>query len=176
MKINKKGIPLSGAFGAVLAVVLIALLVIISLVLLTSINTTLDTDNTAATVVNESLARATTEGITLTTGASAKNGVCGAVTEIWNATNVVIGVGNVTQATNCVVTNTTNLASYGTTLTYSYPYTYSAETAASNATNTSITQFAGYPALIGLVGTIIFMGIIIGVLVMSFVFGNKNKA
>jgi hypothetical protein len=48
--------------------------------------------------------------------------------------------------------------------------------AEANATNTMITQFAAYPALIGLVGTIIFLGIVIGVLVASFVFGGKQKA
>lgn len=48
--------------------------------------------------------------------------------------------------------------------------------AASNATNTMITQFGSYPALVGLVGTIIFLGIVIGVLVASFVFGGKKGA
>lgn len=48
--------------------------------------------------------------------------------------------------------------------------------AAYNATQTMITQFGNYPALVGLVGTIIFLGIVIGVLVASFVFGGKGKA
>jgi len=45
-----------------------------------------------------------------------------------------------------------------------------------NATAEMVTQFATYPALVGLVGTIIFLGIVIGVLVASFVFGGRNKA
>jgi hypothetical protein len=53
--------------------------------------------------------------------------------------------------------------------------TFTANTAASNATNTMITQFGGYPALVGLVGTIIFLGLVIGVLVGSFV-GGRGKA
>ena len=54
--------------------------------------------------------------------------------------------------------------------------TFTANTSAANATNTMITQFASYPALVGLVGTIIFLGIVIGVLVGSFAFGGSNKA
>jgi hypothetical protein len=53
---------------------------------------------------------------------------------------------------------------------------FTANSAAANATNTMITQFGAYPALVGLVGTIIFLGIVIGVLVASFVFGGKGKA
>jgi hypothetical protein len=45
-----------------------------------------------------------------------------------------------------------------------------------NATSTMISQFATYPALVGLVGTIIFLGIVIGVLVASFAFGGRRKA
>jgi hypothetical protein len=39
-----------------------------------------------------------------------------------------------------------------------------------------VTQFGAYPALVGLVGTIIFLGIVIGVLVASFAFSSKGKA
>lgn len=53
---------------------------------------------------------------------------------------------------------------------------FTAGTAASNATNTMITQFGTYPALVGLVGTIIFLGIVIGVLVASFTFGGRGRA
>ena len=54
--------------------------------------------------------------------------------------------------------------------------TFTANSAAANATNTMITQFGTYPTLVGLVGTIIFLGIVIGVLVASFVFGGKRGA
>lgn len=53
---------------------------------------------------------------------------------------------------------------------------FTANTAAANATTTMITQFGTYPALVGLVGTIIFLGIVIGVLVASFVFGGNRGA
>ena len=48
--------------------------------------------------------------------------------------------------------------------------------AAANATDALITQFGTYPTLVGLVGTIIFLGLVIGVLVASFVFGGKRGA
>ncbi len=52
---------------------------------------------------------------------------------------------------------------------------FTADSAADNATDDMITQFATYPALVGLVGTIIFLGLVIGVLVASFVFGGKSR-
>ena len=51
---------------------------------------------------------------------------------------------------------------------------FTAGSAAANATNTMVTQFGGYPALVGLVGTIIFLALVIGVLVASFVYGGKK--
>ncbi len=52
---------------------------------------------------------------------------------------------------------------------------FTADTAAANATDEMITQFGNYPALIGLVGTIVFLGLVIGVLVASFVFGGRGS-
>ena len=52
---------------------------------------------------------------------------------------------------------------------------FTANTAADNATNDMITQFATYPALVGLVGTIVFLGLVIGVLVGSFIFGGRGR-
>lgn len=89
---KKRGIQLNEAFGAVLAVVLVAVLVIIALVLFEALGTSFDTNSSAE-----------------------------------------------------------------------------------NATNDMITQFGTYPALIGLVGTIIFLGLVIGVLVGSFVFGGRSS-
>ena len=38
-----------------------------------------------------------------------------------------------------------------------------------------IAQFGTYPVLVGLVGTIIFLGLVIGVLVSAFVFGGRKS-
>jgi hypothetical protein len=51
--------------------------------------------------------------------------------------------------------------------------TFTADSAEANATTEMIDQFGTYPVLIGLVGTIIFLGLVIGVLVASFVFGGR---
>ena len=52
--------------------------------------------------------------------------------------------------------------------------TFTAGTAEANATNIMITQFGNYPTLVGLVGTIIFLGVVIGVLISSFAFGGRK--
>lgn len=51
---------------------------------------------------------------------------------------------------------------------------FTTASAAANATSTMITQFGNFPALIGLVGTIVFLGLVIGVLITSFVFGGRK--
>lgn len=52
--------------------------------------------------------------------------------------------------------------------------TFTADSAEANATDVMITQFGNYPVLVGLVGTIIFLGLVIGVLVASFVFNGRR--
>lgn len=52
--------------------------------------------------------------------------------------------------------------------------TFTADSGASNATNDMITQFGSYVSLVGLVGTIIFLGLVIGVLIGSFAFGRSR--
>ena len=52
---------------------------------------------------------------------------------------------------------------------------FTADSAADNATSDMITQFGTYPALVGLVGTIVFLGLVIGVLVASFIFGGRPR-
>ena len=49
-----------------------------------------------------------------------------------------------------------------------------ANSAAANASNNMVTQFAGYVVLVGLVGTIVFLGVVIGVLISSFAAGGKR--
>ena len=51
---------------------------------------------------------------------------------------------------------------------------FTANSAADNATDVMINQFATFPALVGLVGTIIFLSLVIGVLVASFAFGGRK--
>ncbi len=46
--------------------------------------------------------------------------------------------------------------------------------AEANASSDMVTEFSNYTSLIGLVGTIIFLGLVIGVLVASFAFGGRR--
>ena len=104
-------------------------------------------DSTTTTSANESLATANSTGITLTTGNSARNGVCGALTYVYNGTtgNVQIGLGNFTQ-TGCTVKNATLLSDSGmtaTTLRYTYSYTYDADNDATDVINDTTGSIAG---------------------------------
>jgi quinol-cytochrome oxidoreductase complex cytochrome b subunit len=51
---------------------------------------------------------------------------------------------------------------------------FTADSAEANASNDMVTEFSNYTSLIGLVGTIIFLGLVIGVLVASFAFGGRR--
>lgn len=48
------------------------------------------------------------------------------------------------------------------------------DSAEANASSDMVDEFSNYTSLIGLVGTIIFLGLVIGVLVASFAFGGKR--
>jgi len=171
---RKKGIQLGQAVGAVLALMLIALAVIIGIVILSSLSYSTRTFNTAGSGVNESVV-VTTAGTPMA-GSYQVDANCGTITTVYNSTNYSLNTGNYTQ-TGCNLANKTSAVIYGSlNWLVTYPYTYSKATAATNASDVSIVNFSAYPALVGLVGTIIFLGIVIGVLVASFVFGGKRGA
>ena len=180
-QINKKGIQLNMAVGAIVTLVLVAVLVIVALVMFDSIGTSLRVPGTSSTIANESTTTAVTERpVSLyAAGLTGRNPVC-TLSYCANSTgNIVIPIKNLTWTPGCTVafngTTAVDANAYNNSVwKCSYTYTYDANSAASNASDTNITDFSGYPALIGLVGTIIFMGIVIGVLVASFVFGGKS--
>ena len=51
---------------------------------------------------------------------------------------------------------------------------FDTDSAQANASDAMVDEFANYTSLIGLVGTIIFLGLVIGVLVASFAFGGRR--
>lgn len=163
---NKKGIQLSQAFGAVLTLVLVAILVIISIFLFTALQTSFPVQQ--ATIVNES-ATLSTAGYQLS-----NRSVCGyanpSIGNVYNTTDgVLLAPGNWTfNATDSRMKNTTRIVNM------LVGYTYNWNGQACQSSSDMITQFATYPALIGLVGTIIFLALVIGVLVASFAFGGKE--
>ena len=54
-------------------------------------------------------------------------------------------------------------------------YTYTWGSGACDASENMTTEFGNYTSLIGLVGTIIFLGLVIGILVMAFAFGGRRE-
>ena len=169
MIIKKKGIQLNEAFSAVLAVVLVAVLVIIAIFLFDLLGNTFV--NTSATTVNETGAFINATGYTVD-NAGACNFNTFAVTSAFNATdNTTIGLGNITAgASTGIITNAT--ATTFDNVLLSYTYNWGGESCV--ATDEMITQFGTYPALIGLVGTIVFLGLVIGILVTAFIFGGRR--
>ena len=174
---TKKGIALNQAFGAVLTLVLIGVLVIIAIFLYANLGDTF-TDISESTI-NETQGWINQTGYTLV-NASDCNFNTPVITAVWNSTNAT-GFGNYNQTlignANYTVSSVGVLSNI-TTVTFdnvSVSYTYLQGGAACTATDTMIAQFGTYPALVGLIGTIIFLGIVIGVLVASFVFGGRRK-
>ena len=169
---QKKGMQLGQAFGAVLALVLVSVLVVIAIYMFTALGTSvLPTTSTTSAAINESFTPITTN-VSLGAGGLI-SGSCGSITAVYNGSNTLVAAGNYTQS-GCLLANKTGTT--GSSWNVNYPYTYTAPSAAYNATGGMVTNFSGYPTLIGLVGTIIFLGLVIGVLVASFVFGGKNNA
>ena len=157
-----------GVAGLTILLSLIVMLFVIGLlVMIFSImgNKLMNTqyDITSATSVNETLAKPTTAGITLTTGYNELHGVCGALTSVINqstTTNVTIGAGNYSQ-TGCLITNLTNWANYSTNVWYSYPYTYDKNNTATGVMEGTITAISGTVNWFGIFITIGSMVVLI---------------
>ena len=172
----KKGIPLNQAFGAVLMLVLIGVLVIIGIFIFVNLGATFNT--TAATTNNETGAWINQTGYTLSATANVSFN-SPVITRVWNVTNgtgfgnynnTIITAGNYTVSSAGVLSNITTTTFDDVSVTYSYLWGGQEGI----ATNTMIVQFGTYPVLVGLVGTIIFLGLVIGVLVASFAFGGRK--
>ena len=168
--IKKKGIQLNQAAGAVLVVVLIAVLVIVGIFLFDILGNTFT--NQDQSISNETVIANQVTNISLAGASSCNfgNDIIGG--EVYNGTSgILVGTGNYTIASNGnMILDDAEFD--GDSLLVSYTYTDGG--AACDATDEMIVQFGNYPALIGLVGTIIFLGLVIGILVMSFVFGGKE--
>ncbi len=171
---TKKGIALSQAFGAVLTVVLVGVLIVIAIFMFVTLGATFNT--TSASVINETGAYINTTGYTLT-NATDCNFNSPVMTAVWNATSpiLLIASGNYSVSSAGVLTNLTQSDFSTGNFAMNVSYTYLHGGAACDATDELVTQFGTYPVLIGLVGTIIFLGLVIGVLVASFVFGRRDR-
>jgi len=167
-KIQKKGqLSLGDAPTVVLLVGLVFLVMATMAMIGEKYQNAIDTDKTAGSYVYESITKPTPSGITLA-ASSLTNGVCGDITTIYNGTGgIVIGLGNLTQ-TGCSVVNATDLTNYSATLLVSYPYTYSASTAASNVTSDLQTELGNNTSIAGIILTISLVGIVLTILIGVF--------
>ena len=170
---NKKSIPLSQAFGAVLTLVLVAVLVIVAIVIFVQLASSF-TGTSSVTVTNESNAWLNQTGYTVNAAGNCSfdNFV---VTGMWNLTGAgLIAPANYTVDSDAgTITNasTTVYPSISVNLSYTYDWGSSACDASENMTS----EFGNYTSLIGLVGTIIFLGLVIGILVTAFAFGGRRE-
>ena len=167
---QKKGIQLSQAFGAVLTIVLVAVLVIVAIFIFVNLSSSF-AGTSAVTVTNESV-------VPSTAGTAVSNStLCGfggfAVTTAYNTTTGdIIQSGN--YSTDSSAGTITNLTSEFTEDAWNVVYTYTWGSEACTSSDNMTTEFGNYTSLIGLVGTIIFLGLVIGVLVASFAFTGKK--
>ncbi len=175
---QKKSIQLSQAFGAVLTLVLVAVLVIVAIVIFVSLATSFS-GGTTATVTNESqiindngtmtLVNAAACGFTSWTPIDIFNRTVGAAGFPSNET-LTLGVDYSIIAVNGTFANLTS--TYNDTF---VDYTYLWGSGACDASENLTVEFGNYTSLIGLVGTIIFLGLVIGVLVTAFAFGGRRE-
>lgn len=168
---QKKGIQLSQAFGAVLALILVAVLVIIAIIIFVNLSTSFSGTTSGVSVINESLTP-TDAGVAVSTAT-----LCGfqdfSVSNVFNDSQGLI-INSANYSVDASAGTITNLTSEFTDSAWNVTYTYAWGSTACTASDNMITEFANYTSLIGLVGTIIFLGLVIGVLVASFVFSNKG--
>lgn len=165
---EKKGIQLSQAFGAVLTVVLIGILVIIAIFLFVSLGDSLD--NTATSGSNQTVTTVSEIGQVINSSDCDLNGVTNFVATNESSGTVILA-SNFTISSTGILTSTSGDFN-GTNWNVTYTGLEGGE--ACTANKSMIAQFATYPVLIGLVGTIIFLGLVIGVLVASFVFTGRK--
>ena len=165
---SKKGIQLNQAFGAVLTLVLVAVLVIVAIVIFVSLSSSF-AGTSSLSQINES--------VDMSSGPNSVNNatLCGfggfGVTVVSNATGTgIIPATNYTTTPAGLISNTSSENPNNWQVTWTGSWGSDACTASDNMT----VEFGNYTSLIGLVGTIIFLGLVIGVLVASFVFGKRE--
>ncbi len=168
---NKKSIQLSQAFGAVLTLVLVAVLVIIAIVIFVQLGTSF-AGTSSVTVTNETGGWLNKTAYTL--DASTQCQVADlSVTNAWNFTSsTVIPLANLSIDTTAFTVTTADFFFNSSEVNYTYSYTWGS--GACTASENMTTEFGNYTSLVGLVGTIIFLGLVIGVLVASFAFGARR--
>ena len=165
---NKKGIQLNTAFPAVLSVVLIGVVVIIGIFIFGSLQSNFDSE--VVYVYNETGSMQTT-GYTLANSSDC-NFNSASILYVTDDTGLIQQAANYTLIGNKVYNTTTGAGGNRTYALINYAYKWGGQPCEASAT--TITQFLTYPAMVGLVGTIVLLAIVIGVLVISFAFGRSK--
>ncbi len=174
---HKKGIQLSQAFGAVLTLVLVAVLVIIAIFLFVTLGSTF-AGTASVSVTNETIVILGTEIVQVNgaivnscefadfaPGAVINTSDIGGV----QSNTLILDTDYVIFADNASIGNLT----FWNSTNMSYTYTWGS--AACDATESMTSEFSNYTSLVGLVGTIIFLGLVIGILVAAFAFGGRRE-
>ena len=174
---RRKGLELKEGVVGILIFAIIAILIVCFVTIFSNLNSNFDTDNTARTIVNETTSGVVKEAGVLLAGSTYKNfagctkGVC-----INSTDGVVVPSANYTlDASTCRVSYSGASAEGGLNNTIwkcTYSFTYSEETASSNATSSFLTTTANILPLAGILLTVILMALIIGTII---VFGLKQK-
>ena len=169
---NKKGIQLSQAFGAVLTLVLVSVLVIIAIFLFVTLSDSFAGTSTV-TVTNESGGWLNQTAYTLDASTVCSVGDL-SVTNAWNFTSdTVIPLANLTIDSSTFTVTSADFFFNSSQVNYTYSYTWGST--ACDASESIVTEFSNYTSLVGLVGTIIFLGLVIGILVSAFAFGGRRE-
>ncbi len=174
---QKKSIQLSQAFGAVLTLVLVAVLVIVAIVIFVSLETSF-AGTEAVSVTNETVVIPGSGIVAVADATTCQFGDFGSTVLINNSDGFGVKLNNtLVLATDYNINSTTGeilnvTGDWNETLT-SYDYTFGS--AACDASEDLVVEFGNYTSLVGLVGTIIFLGLVIGILVAAFAFGGRRK-
>lgn len=168
---NKKGIQLNQAFPAVLTLVLVSVLVIVAIVIFVSLQTSFA--GTTVVTTTGDIITATDAGTAVSNATLCSFGDF-VITTATNSTGGLISSGNYSTTAGGLVSNlTTQVGATVAPWTLNYTGTYGSE--ACTASQNTVTEFGNYTSLIGLVGTIIFLGLVIGVLISAFAFGGRRE-
>ena len=170
---RKKGIGLNEAGGAILVLILVATLIIVSFTLFDGLKSSASTS--ASFENNQTLSPNVTEVAVAVSNVSACDFSSFVVVNATNNTGgEIIDSGNYTTTATGTIAFTGATTGYNNTV-WDISYTFVFGDSACHASDDLITEFATYPALIGLVGTVIFLGIVIAVFISSFAFGGRRE-
>lgn len=134
---------------------------------------TMDTENVAGTVVNETLTTVTQTPEVFAVS-TLEDVVCNSVTAVYNTSHFVIASGNYSQ-TGCTI-RAVGASHNNTNWKVSYTYTHTVETVASNLTTDLNIELDNNSSIAGIVLTISLVGIVLTILIGVFLgFSRRTR-